>query len=316
MLNRRHLRVKVLQALYAFHQSEKSDKKGYERQLMAQVLKVHELYFYLLALLYQVIDFAESDSAERESRHIKRPETMGSTEKISGNQFIEKLKKDPNLKKWIKKFGISYEENPENTEMIRTIYREFRKSPEFEAYIKSPENNFEIDRDLIQFLFKKIMAKNISLEQYLEEKDINWMVDKEIIEGMVNKTIKSAVQGHELTYLELTSNWKEDEQFIKDLFDLTIDNDPMFETFISEKTKNWEMDRIALMDTLLMKMAICEFLNFSSIPVKVTINEYIDISKEFSTPKSKVFINGILDKILIEFKAENKIIKSGRGLVD
>jgi N utilization substance protein B len=316
MLNRRHLRVKVLQALYAFHQSDKTDKKGYEKQLMSQVLKVHEIYFYLLALLYQVIDFAESDSAERESRHIKRPDMIGSNEKVSQNQFIEKLRKDLNLKKWIKKLGISFEDNPENTEMIRSLFREFRKSPEFEAYIQVPEVNFEMDRELIQFLFKKIMTKNVALEQYLEERDINWSVDKEIIEGMVNKTIKSVDAHQEISYLELTSNWKEDEQFIHDLFRLTIENDPLFESFIAEKTKNWEMDRIAIMDTILMKMAICEFLNFSSIPVKVTINEYIDISKEFSTPKSKVFINGILDKILIEFKAENKVIKTGRGLVD
>jgi len=316
MLNRRHLRVKVLQALYAFHQSEKSDKPGYEKQLMNQVTKVHEIYFYLLALLYQVIDFSESDSAERESRHIKRPDSTHSNLKVSQNKFIEKLRKDANLKKWIKKMGINPEENPDNTEMIRSIYREFRKSAEFDAYIQSPETPFEMDRDLILFLFKKIMTKNVGLEQYLEERDINWSVDKDIIEGMVNKTIKSAEEGQDLVYLELTSNWKEDEQFIRDLFQLTVDNDPLFESFISEKTKNWEMDRIALMDTLLMKMAICEFLNFSSIPVKVTINEYIDISKEFSTPKSKVFINGILDKILIEFKADNKIIKSGRGLLD
>jgi len=316
MLNRRHLRVKVLQALYAFHQSEKNDKIGYEKQLMSQVLKVHEIYFYLLALLHQIIDFAESDSAERESRHIKRPDMVGSPEKLAKNKFIEKLRSDPNLKKWIKKFNISQEDNSENTEMIRTIFREFRKSPEFEAYIQSDEPSFEMDRDLILFLFKKVMTKNVNLEQFLEERDINWSVDKEIIEGMVNKTIKSVEGNHDITYLELTSNWKEDEQFIRDLFELTIENDPLFESFISEKTKNWEMDRIALMDTILMKMAICEFLNFSSIPVKVTINEYIDISKEFSTPKSKVFINGILDKILIEFKAENKIIKTGRGLVD
>ena len=316
MLNRRHLRVKVLQALYAFHQSERTDKIGYEKQMTNHVQKVHEIYFYLLILLYQIIDFADSDTLEMESRHIKRVDTAGTNKKISENKFIQKLRNDPSLKSWSRKLGIHPEENSENTEMIRTIFRDFKKTPEFEAYILSPEKTFELDRDLIQFLFKKIITKNVVLEQYLEEKDINWPVDKDIIEGMVNKTIKSGEENQNLIYLELTSNWKEDEEFILDLFRLTIENDALFETYIAEKTKNWEVERIALMDTLLMKMAICEFLNFTSIPVKVTINEYIDISKEFSTPKSKVFINGILDKILVEFRIEKKILKTGRGLLD
>jgi len=316
MLNRRHLRVKVLQALYAFHQSERTDKAGYEKQLMNQDYKVHEIYFYLLNLLYQIIDFAESDTLEKESRHIKRPDTKTANLKILQNKFIEKLRKDPGLKKWTKKLGLVTEENPESTEIIRSIFREFKKTAEFDAYLQSENIEFNLDKDLIVFLFKKIMVKHIGLEQILEERDINWAVDKDIIEGMVNKTLKSIEENKEITYLDLTSNWKEDEKFVLDLFQFTVDNDELFETYISEKTKNWEMDRIAIMDTLLMKMAICEFLNFSTIPVKVTINEYIDISKEFSTPKSKVFINGILDKILLEFKADQKIIKIGRGLLD
>ncbi len=316
MLNRRHLRVKVLQALYAFEQSDKSNPKDSLKQLMNQVNKVHEIYFFLLILLYQVIDFAASDTLEKESRHIKNLDTSKANLKIAENKFIKKLKNDVNLKNLAQKLNLLPTDNPEMAESIRAIFKELKKSDEFEAYIKISEPSFEVDRNFILFLFKKIMSQNVSLEQYLEERNINWSVDKEIILSMVNKTIKSGKLETDLAYLELTPTWKDDEKFMIDLFSQTIEDDSLFESYIADKTKNWEMDRIAIMDTILMKMAICEFLNFSLIPVKVTINEYIDISKEFSTPKSKVFINGILDKILLELNATHKIIKTGRGLID
>ena len=133
---------------------------------------------------------------------------------------------------------------------------------------------------------------------------------------MVVKTLKTAELPAGIQLLELTSNWEEDEDYIRKLFRKTLHNEEEYQGYIAEKTQNWDVDRIALMDTILMKMAICELINFPSIPVKVSINEYIDISKEFSTPKSKIFINGILDKVLVDLKKDNKLVKTGRGLVE
>ncbi len=316
MLNRRHLRVKVLQVLYAFYQSDQLDKKKYEKDLLEQVLKIHELYFYLLSLLYQVVDFTSFDTLEKEARYIKDKTTENDNLKIAENKLVKKLKNDPIFRVKLNEFGLRNDSDSDSQELVRILFKELKKTSEFEAYNHLETINFDTDREIILFLFKKIMIKNSNLDQLLEERDINWAVDKEIIQSMVSKTIRSIEEGETINFLELTTNWNEDEKYILDLFKYTIENDAHLETFISDKTKNWEMDRIALMDTILMKMAVCEFLNFSSIPVKVTINEYIDISKEFSTPKSKLFINGILDKILLDLVNGNKILKSGRGLLE
>jgi N utilization substance protein B len=151
-----------------------------------------------------------------------------------------------------------------------------------------------------------------------EDKFIFWPVDKDVLQALIAKTFKNfAYDEYEKNKLaEVTGNWVEDREFIIDLFEMAIRNDEAYQEMISAKTQNWEPERIAMMDTLLMKMAITEFINFNSIPVKVTINEYLEIAKEFSTPKSNSFINGILDKILFELKAGNRIRKTGRGLIE
>ena len=160
--------------------------------------------------------------------------------------------------------------------------------------------------------------KSLLAEQVFEDKFIFWPVDKDVLQALIAKTFKNfANDDYKLNKLaEVTGNWIEDREFIIDLFQKSIRHDAEYQEMISKKTQNWEPERIAMMDTLLMKMAIAEFINFTSIPVKVTINEYLEISKEFSTPKSNSFINGILDKILYELKADNVIKKVGRGLIE
>lgn len=163
-----------------------------------------------------------------------------------------------------------------------------------------------------------MILKSSLAEQVFEDKFIFWPVDRDVLQALIAKTFKNfasedAKQNH---LAEITGNWIEDRDFVVNLFDQSIRFDKPYQELIAAKTQNWEPERIAMMDTLLMKMAITEFINFTSIPVKVTINEYLEISKEFSTPKSNSFINGILDKILIDLKAENKIKKIGRGLIE
>ena len=175
-------------------------------------------------------------------------------------------------------------------------------------YLQKTGDTLQTDKDIIKFIFKKVILKSSLAEQVFEDMFIYWPVDKDVLQALIAKTFKNfASDDFEQNKLaEVTGNWEEDREFIVNLFEDTIRYNEDYQQLISAKTQNWEPDRIAMMDTLLMKMAIAEFINFNSIPVKVTINEYLEISKEFSTPKSNSFINGILDKILFELKEQKK----------
>jgi len=185
-------------------------------------------------------------------------------------------------------------------------------------YLQQEDRSIGTEKDIIKHIFKKIILKSPAIEQVFEEKFINWPVDKEVLQALIAKTFKnfSSEDPRKNKLAEITQNWNDDSEYIIALLGKTIRNTNEYQKLISEKTKNWESDRIALMDTLLMRMAICELVNFPSIPVKVTINEYIEISKVFSTLKSNTFINGILDKILNDLNQQGRIQKAGRGLRD
>jgi len=179
-------------------------------------------------------------------------------------------------------------------------------------------HTIQADKDIIKFIFKKLILKSPGIEQIFEEKFINWPVDKEVLQSLVTKTLKnfSSMNFEENKLAQVCSNWLEDRPYVLDLFKKVIAFEKEYQEMIAQKTKNWDSERIALMDTLLMRMAITELIHFPSVPIKVTMNEYIEIAKEFSTPKSNSFINGILDKILADLKNSGKINKSGRGLVE
>jgi N utilization substance protein B len=203
-------------------------------------------------------------------------------------------------------------------ELAKSLFTILKNAPEYAEYLAKTGDTIQTDKDIIKFIFKKVILKSSLAEQVFEDKFIFWPVDRDVLQALIAKTFKNfAYEDAKLNHLaEITGNWAEDREFVVDLFQKTVRFDAPYQELIAAKTQNWEPERIAMMDTLLMKMAITEFVNFTSIPVKVTINEYLEISKEFSTPKSNSFINGILDKILIDLKAENKIKKIGRGLIE
>ena len=315
MLNRRHLRVKVLQSLYAYTQSHSGDIKQHEKNLLQSIDKVYEMYIWMLSLISEVVDYAENDAEERANKHLPTAEDLNADVKILGNRFILSLKKNKDFLTGLKKYKVAWDFEPELTKSLFTI---LKNSAEYKEYLKKTGDTLHSDKDIIKFIFKKVILKSSLAEQVFEDMFIYWPVDKDVLQALIAKTFKNfANDVPELNKLaEVTGNWEEDREFIVNLFEETIRHNDEYQTLIGNKTQNWEPDRIAMMDTLLMKMAIAEFSNFSSIPVKVTINEYLEISKEFSTPKSNSFINGILDKILIDLKAQNKINKIGRGLIE
>lgn len=315
MLNRRHLRVKTLQALYAYQQSESNAVKPFENALVQSVDKVYEMYIWLLSLLIEVAEYSVIDAEDRANKHLPSEEDLNASLKLNENLFITSLKQNQEYLAAAKRYKISWEFDPE---VCRSVFISLKTSEEYKEFLETAEHTIKSDKDIIKYIFKKLILKSPGVEQIFEEKFINWPVDKDVLQALVSKTFKNFAsedpQKNKLA--EVCPNWAEDRPFIVDLFTKTIAFEKEYQELIAQKTKNWEAERIAMMDTLLMRMAITELLHFSSIPVKVTINEYIEISKEFSTPKSNSFINGILDKIYADLQAAGKIRKTGRGLLE
>ena len=313
MLNRRHLRVKVMQTLYAYSLSEDKQVKDFEKALFTSVDEVNQMYIWTLNLLDEVAEYVLIDAEGRANKFLPTEKDKVYTTKLNNNTFIESLRQNRNYLECVKKYDVSWSFDPE---IVRSIFSQLKESEEYLAYLKQEDRSIAAEKDIIKFIFKKIILKTPDIEQTLEARFINWPVDKEVLQAMIAKTFKnfSSENPTQNKLADLTPNWDEDSEFISDLLKLTIRHGNEYHEMISVKTKNWESDRIALVDDLLMRMAISELVNFSTIPVKVTINEYIELSKSFSTAKSNTFINGILDKILAELSEQGRIQKEGRGL--
>ncbi len=316
MLNRRHLRVKVLQALYAYHLSDNKQMKISEKNLLSSVDEVYEMYIWLLSLLTEVADYTLVDAEERANKYLPDENDLNASTRLSNNLFILLLKNNSDFQMNAKKYGVSWSFDPE---IVRTIFNILKQSEQYREYITAESNDLRAEKEIIKFIYKKIIRVTPSVEQVFEERFINWPTDKEVMEAMLAKTFSNfqseVVTANKLAKISPAWN-EEDKGFILDLLNRTVNFDAEYQTFISGKTQNWDAERIALMDVLIMKMAMAELEYFPSIPVKVTMNEYIEIAKEFSTPKSNSFINGILDRILAEFKELGKVRKAGRGLVE
>ncbi|WP_372818096.1 transcription antitermination factor NusB [Pedobacter sp.] len=315
MLNRRHLRIKALQNIFAWHMTEKKDVVSSQKTLMQSIDSVYEMYIRMLALLVDVTEYTANDAIERANKHLPTAEDLSPNQKLLHNKFAVILKQNPEYTAAINKYQVNWHADPE---LVKSIFIKLKDTKEYGAYLEEGEETLESSKEIIKFIFRKILLKNLNIVQAFEDKFINWSVDREVMQGMIAKTLKNFTSEdpfkNKLT--PISADWVEDSRFVKDLFAYTLKNDIAYQELIAERTKNWESERIALMDTILMKMAICELMNFPSIPVKVTINEYLELSKDYSTPKSNSFINGILDKILNDLKRTNSIKKLGRGLIE
>lgn len=302
-----------MQTLYAYSLSEDKQVKDFEKALFTSVDEVNQMYIWTLNLLDEVAEYVLIDAEGRANKFLPTEKDKVYTTKLNNNTFIESLRQNRNYLECVKKYDVSWSFDPE---IVRSVFAQLKESEEYLAYLKQEDRSIAAEKDIIKFIFKKIILKTPAIEQTLEARFINWPVDKEVLQAMIAKTFKnfSSENPGQNKLADLTPNWDEDSSFISDLLKLTIRNSKEYHEMISVKTKNWESDRIALVDDLLMRMAISELINFSTIPVKVTINEYIELSKSFSTAKSNTFINGILDKILAELSEQGRIQKEGRGL--
>lgn len=315
MLNRRQLRIKVLQALYAFFQSGDHDLPRGERELLTGVKKSFELYFYLLALLIELRFQAQRSMEDGKTKMRPGPDDLNPNMKFVENGIIRQLASNKQLSKTCLELGISWQTKGE---LSRKIWSNIKSSPAYEHYLNTGIRDHFEDKRFISEILRNQVAAYEPLEQHFEEETIFWADELDFWASMSIKTVSFFDPANEEggPLLTLFKNEEEDKEFMLQLFRLTIIHSAAHEKLIGEKTRNWEIDRIALMDIILMKMAISELLYFPSIPVKVTLNEYIELSKMFSTPRSKVFINGILDKLVQDFRTSGMIKKEGRGLIE
>ena len=315
MLNRRHLRVKVMQVLYAYSLSEDKNLPDFEKSLLKNVEEVDEMYIWTLNLLDEVAEYVLIDVEGIANKWIPsvKDQTFSST-KLNSNTFIESLRQNREYLEKVKRYKVDWSYDPE---IVRSIFAQLKESEAYLEYLEQEDRSISTEKDIIKYIFKKLILKSTDVEQAFEARFINWPVDRDVLQAMIAKTFKnfSSEVPAKNQLADLTPSWIEDKDFILDLLKLTIKYAKEYQELISEKTKNWEADRIALIDNLLMRMAITELIHFPTIPVKVTINEYIELSKAFSTLKSSTFINGILDKILSDLTTQRRIKKEGRGLI-
>jgi N utilization substance protein B len=320
MLSRRHLRIKVLQSLYAFQQSHNDRLDLGEKELLRSLDKLYEIFIYQLSLLIEIVEYARKRIEENKQKFFPTPEDLNPNTRFADNRFIHQLETNRDLLRKIDLFKINWHDSEE---MIRKLLIAIRESKDFVEYMSKPESTYADDKEIFVKIVKKHLSPSELLQFYYEEKSIYWYDDFHTANLLVLKTIKGYRESWD-EFHPLPAFFKdgendqsnEDKKFIKDLFRKTILNSDSYNQIIEEKVKNWEMDRIAIMDILLIKMALIELMEMPSVPVKVTLNEYIELAKLYSTPKSKIFVNGILDKMIVDLKAQKKIKKTGRGLME
>ena len=300
-----------MQALYSFSQHEKGDIKLFEKELFKSIDKIYELYLYILSLINDLQHVALVNIDDKKHKRLPNQEDLNPNLKFVNNLLIQAISQNKALKKEIQKRNISWQND---FDVVRKIYNEIKAGNLYKNYLAIPVNNINEDRDFLVSVITEHLSQSELLSSLFEEKNMHWADDSFVAFNSVIRNFE-AFEG-EFKLMPLLKDETDDMEFMKILFSKTIIYKKDLEELIDKHTQNWEIERIANMDMLLMEMAITEILHIPNVPVKASLNEYIDISKEYSTPNSKTFVNGVLDKIIAELKRENKIVKSGRGLKD
>lgn len=316
MLTRRHIRIKTFLALYSYQFSKSSDVQKGEKELMFSLNKVFEMYCVYLSLFNEIKNFAEQKIEDAKGKNFPTEDELNPNLKFVNNRVFQLLNSNKSLNEEIKRKKIQWQGEAEFN-VVKQIYLDLKNSDKYREYMNSGDDSLHEDKQYLIYIFKNHIITNELLHELLEDKSIFWNDDLDIVATGVTNTIDS-FRNESNEHHQLIQLFKDeaDEQFAKDLFKYTLLNSSETDDLISNQTQNWDMDRLAKSDLILMSMAITEALKFPSIPTKVSLNEYIEISKYYSTPKSKGFINGILDKIFNQLNKEGKINKMGRGLIN
>lgn len=308
MINRVLIRLKIVQIVYAYYQNGGKNLDTAEKELFFSLSKAYDLYNYLLLLMVEVTKQANKRLNAAKNKLVPTKEELFPNTKFVENRFIAQLE----VNKQLLEFSNNQKKTWENeADFVKTLCDKILESDIYKEYMASETSSYEEDRELWRKLYKNIIFNNIELDQVLEDQSLYWNDDKEIVDTFVLKTIKRFDEKNGAKQ-ELLPEFKdeEDQDFARRLFRRTILNADYYRHLISENTKNWDLDRVAFMDVVIMQIALAEILSFSNIPVSVSLNEYVEIAKLYSTPKSGGFINGTLDGIVNSLKKENKLTKN------
>ena len=314
MLSRRHIRVKVMQMIYAFKNSESVDLKLPQKQLLLSMENMYNLYLLLISLIIEVHTKAEDYMDKSKLKHLATLQEKNPNKKLIENKLFQQLKNNSTFQEILKK----RKPNDWNldSEYVEIVFKNILESEIYTRYMQSNQSSFRDDKNFVIDVFKIIIAPDEKLYEYIEDKKLTWLDDLPVVNTGIVKLLKKVKENSpEFYFLPKLYKDDEDKDFGVELLQKTILNQNKYKQEIADKTTNWDSDRLAVLDSILLKMAVCELQNFPSIPTKVTMNEYLEIAKEYSTPKSSNFINGILDKIVKEYAEKGKLNKTGRGLM-
>ncbi len=311
MISRRNVRIKVMQVLYAMNRDKAIDARLSRRYYDESVKTSYKIYLLNVLQLYKLAEYVLQDAELRAKKHLPTEEDKIFTTKLYHNTVVQTIHNSDAFNKEIKVGKLN---KLLDADFTRKIYLEFSKTESFKSYYKNPQTGNVEDREILLDMYK-FLVKHELFEERLEDNFTSWQDDKSLVIGAMKKTIKRA-DGEEYFHEQHLPESETVEEYGEELLHKVMAKDSELFDLIEPMLQNWEAERVAILDMVLLKMALAELLYFETIPTKVTINEYVDISKIYSTPKSKEFINGVLDKLMKRLKEEGHIKKAGRGLVD
>lgn len=307
MINRVLLRIKIIQILYSYYKGVGKTALTVEKDLFHSLEKTYDLYFHLLNLAVMITEYAALRIEGKKNKLRPSHEDLNPNTRFVDNRFISQLRSNVYFKDYLTTNKLSWVNHPE---IIKNLYEQIIESDFYTEYMSLETTDYTADKDLWRKIYKKIVLQNEELDGSLEDQSIFWTDDVEMVISFIIKTIKrfSAEEGAAQTLLPMFKD-EEDAEFARKLLHGVLRNGPAYRELIDKNTRNWELDRIAFMDILIMEVALSELMDFPTIPVNVTLNEYIEIAKNYSTEKSGTFINGVLDNIVGQLKQENKLVK-------
>jgi N utilization substance protein B len=308
MINRVLIRIKTIQLIYAYYQNGNKNLDSAEKELFFSLSKAYDLYNYLLMLIVALTNYAQKRIETAKTKHAPTPEDLNPNTKFAHNKFAAQLE----INKQLLDFAATQKRSWAGEEdFLKSLYEQISETEAFQAYMASEEHTYAADREFWRKIYKTVIFNNESLTALLEEQSLYWNDDKEIVDTFVLKTIKRFEEKNGANQ-ELLPEFKdeEDQEFARRLFRRTILNGDYYRHLISESTHNWDFDRIAYMDVVIMQCALAEILSFPNIPISVTLNEYVELAKVYSTLKSGGFVNGTLDSIVKRLVKEGKLAKT------
>ncbi len=313
MLNRRHIRIKVMQTIYAMHQTGSDNLEKEEKFLLASLDSIMDLYLIMITSLIELRNKEEEHLEISSKKHLATAEERNPNKKFINNAVLQLLAENNSISIAVEKRKIN--NWAANDDAILLLLQDVKQSDIYKDYMAAPPSDFATDRKFVAELFSEVVAPNDKLYSYLEDHRLTWIDDIPVVNTQILKELKQITKKEDDFRITRIFKDVDDKDYAIALFRKTVLNETELAKEFMDKTPNWDFERIAELDTIILKMAICEFLKFPSIPVKVTINEYLELAKEYSTPRSSVFINGILDNIVKDFTEADRIKKSGRGLM-